>query len=269
MLGLAGPATAAAQATAATRAGTVVTADARRDAPHDPATYYGGTDGLSGATLAARLHAIVKGHTTRSYAQVYNDLPVTDADPARSGYLIDFYSGTSILATNKCGSSCAGGAWNREHTWPQSHGDFGTSAGIGTDLHHMRPEFGTTNSSRGNLDFDTTAAGTAVPSCAECRRDSDSFEGRDATKGDLARGLFYMAVRYEGDGGELDLKMNDLTCNAAGAPNLGKLSTLVRWSLADPPDDRERARNDLVDSAYQHNRNPFVDHPEWVSSIWP
>jgi endonuclease I len=256
-----------ASATTTAASSTTTSTVTRRDAPHDPATYYAGTDGLSGATLAARLHAIVQGHTKLSYGAVYDALPVTDPDPAHPGYLIDFYSGTSILASNRCGSSCAGGAWNREHTWPQSHGDFGTTAGIGTDLHHMRPEFGTTNSSRGNLDFDETAGGT-VPNCTDCTRDSDSFEGRDATKGDLARGLFYMAVRYEGDSGELNLKMNDRTCNGAGTPNMGKLSTLIAWSLADPPDDVERTRNDLVDGTYQHNRNPFVDHPEWVTSVF-
>lgn len=209
----------------------------------------------------------MRGHTKLTYAQVYDALPVTDADPARPGYLVDFYSGDSILASNRCSSSCANGAWNREHTWPQSHGDFGTSAGIGTDMFHMRPEYGSTNSSRGNKDFDDGGS-AGVPLCADCRSTGSTFAPRAAVKGDLARGLLYMAVRYEGDGGELDLKMNDRTCNSSGPPNMGKLSTLVAWSLADPPDDRERARNDLVDADFQHNRNPFIDHPEWVTSIF-
>ena len=238
-------------------------------APQDPATYYAGTEGLSGATLAAKLHTIIDGHTELDYGTLWTALRRTDPDPANPDTaLTDFYSGSSLVASNQCGSSCGATGWNREHTWPQSHGEFGTSRGIGTDLFHMRPEFGSTNSSRGNLDFDNTAPGTAVPNCALCRRDGDSFEPRAAVKGDLARGLFYMAVRYEGDDGRVNLKMNDLTCNGSGAPNMGKLSTLVAWSLGDPPDDLERARNDLIDSDYQHNRNPFIDHPEWVTSIF-
>jgi endonuclease I len=236
-------------------------------AAHDPATYYAGTEGLSGAALAAKLNTIIKGHTRLSYAQLWDALPVTDADPGRSGYLTDFYSGASILATNRCSSSCGPTTWNREHTWAKSHGDFGEAAGPGTDLHHMRPEFANTNSRRGNLDFDDGGS-AGVPNCADCRVDGDSFEPRDAVKGDLARGLMYMAVRYEGDDGMVDLKLNDQTCNKSGPGNLGKLSTLVAWSLADPPDDRERARNDVIDSTYQHNRNPFIDHPEWVTSIF-
>jgi hypothetical protein len=112
--------------TPAARAAEVPTTAER--APHDPATYYAGTAGLSGATLAAKLNTIIKGHTALSYTQVYDYLPITDANPDRPGYLVDFYSGTDILASNRCGSSCPIGSWNREHTWPQSHGGFGTSA---------------------------------------------------------------------------------------------------------------------------------------------
>lgn len=265
-LGVSAPVQAAAPA--AVPATAPVASGVAERAPHDPATYYAGTDGLTGATLAARLHTIIMGHTKLSYSAVYTALPITDPDPSNpTTYLTDFYSGTPVLSSDRCGSSCGTSGWNREHTWPQSHGDFGTTAGIGTDLFHMRPEYGSTNSSRGNLDFDNTTTGT-VPLCSDCRRDSDSFMPRNAVKGDLARGLFYMAVRYEGDSGELNLKMNDLTCNGAGTPNMGKLSTLVAWSLADPPDATERTRNDLIDSDYQHNRNPFIDHPEWVTNIF-
>jgi len=110
-----------------------------------------------------------------------------------------------------------------------------------------------------------------VPGCPTvCTRDGDSFEPRENIKGDIARGLFYMDVRYNGDaddGYALNLRMWDQVGNSGS--QIGKLSTLVAWSLADPPDDRERWRNDKIDGDYQHNRNPFIDHPEWVCSIWP
>jgi endonuclease I len=234
---------------------------------HDPATYYAGTEGLTGAALAAELNSIIDGHTTLTYAEVYTALPYTDEDPDNPDNLIVFYSGTSLDKDARCGAGSCAGLWNREHSWPQSHGEIGTS-GPGADLFHMRPEFSDTNSSRGNKDFDDGGSAT-VPSCAPCLATPTSFEPRDAIKGDLARGLFYMAVRYDGDpddGFAGDLEMA-ATIPSSG-PNLGKLSTLVAWSMADPPDDRERARNDLIDGSYQHNRNPFIDRPEWVCSIW-
>ncbi len=164
--------------------------------------------------------------------------------------------------------SCALDGWNREHTWAQSRGSFNTSAGPGTDLFHMRPLRGNTNSSRGNKDFDNGGTNN-VPGCPICKSDGDSFEPRDSFKGDLARGLFYMDVRFNGDADDgygLDLRMWDTVGNSGS--QIGKLSTLVAWSLADPPDAGERTRNDLVDDLYQHNRNPFIDHPEWVCSIY-
>ena len=99
-------------------------------------------------------------------------------------------------------------------------------------------------------------------------RDSNSFEPREAIKGDLARGLFYMAVRYNGggDGARGDLVLVETI--PSGVRPSASCRTLVAWSLADPPDDRERWRNDKIDGDYQDNRNPFIDHPEWVCSIW-
>ena len=78
-----------------------------------------------------------------------------------------------------------------------------------------------------------------------------------------------MDVRYNGDAD--DVRRRPFGCwDQVGnsGSQLGKLSTLVAWSLADPPDAGEKNRNDLVDGTYQHNRNPFIDHPEWVCSIW-
>ncbi|MEO9325293.1 Ig-like domain-containing protein [Nocardioides sp. C4-1] len=235
---------------------------ARAAEPHDPATYYAGTDGLTAQPLIDRLRVIVSGNTALSYSALWTALPKTDPDPqGRPAYLRDFYSGAPILVSAQCGGSCPATSWNREHTWAQSHGEFGTSAGPGTDLHHMRPSFPRSNSSRGNKDFDN--GGTlGVPECAACRSDGDSFEPPDAVKGDLARGLMYMAVRYPG------FQLNDVTCNGSGAPNHGKLSTLVAWAQADPPDAWERARNDLIDGTYQGNRNPFIDRPDFVNRIW-
>jgi endonuclease I len=79
--------------------------------------------------------------------------------------------------------------------------------------------------------------------------------------------IFYMAVRYEGDDSYPDLEVDNAT-SGGGAPRLGKLSALVQWNTQDPPDSFEKNRNQAIYAGYQHNRNPFIDHPEWVSSIF-
>ncbi|MDQ0882022.1 endonuclease I [Peribacillus sp. V2I11] len=194
-----------------------------------------------------------------TYDQVWNALKETDEDPVNKQNVILLYSGKSISKNANGGNT---GQWNREHVWAKSHGDFGTSKGPGTDLHHLRPADVTVNGKRGHLDFDD--GGQTYSGC-ECKFDSDSWEPPDHVKGDIARMLFYMAVRYEGNG-ELDLELSD-TVNTYPKPLHGKLSTLLKWNDLDPVDDFESHRNDVIYD-WQNNRNPFIDHPEWASEIW-
>ena len=226
-------------------------------------TYYANALGKSGSALRASLHSIIKNQTVLTYDQVWDALKDTDQDPGNSANVIEIYSGRSIAK-----SSNGGGVdqWNREHVWAKSHGDFGTANGPGTDVHHLRPEDVTVNSDRGSLDFDN--GGSAVNQCSDCWRDGDSFEPRDAVKGDVARMILYMAIRYEGDDGRANLEPNE-SVNNGSAPYIGKLSVLKAWSAGDPPDSFEKRRNDRIHAQWQGNRNPFIDHPEWVSSIWP
>lgn len=79
--------------------------------------------------------------------------------------------------------------------------------------------------------------------------------------------LFYMAVRYEGDSGEVNLELNNQVNNGT-APYHCKLAVLLEWNEQDPVDAFERNRNEVIYNEYQHNRNPFIDHPEWASAIW-
>ncbi len=154
--------------------------------------------------------------------------------------------------------------WNREHVWAKSHGDFGTTAGPGTDLHHLRPTDVTVNSARGNLDFDD--GGSESTEAPGNYSDGDSWEPRDAVKGDVARMIFYMSVRYE-VGDVVDLEVNDRVGNGS-TPYMGRVSVLKQWSQQDPPDAFEQRRNERIHANWQGNRNPFIDHPEWVESIW-
>ena len=230
--------------------------------PH-PDDYYANAEGKTGAALKAALHTIISSQTKLSYDQVWTALQSTDQDPANSNNVILLYSGRSQSKTTNGGNP---NDWNREHVWPQSHGGFGTTAGPGTDVHHLRPEDVSVNAARGNLDFDN--GGSTVAECSGCAADGDSFSPRAAVRGDVARMIFYMAVRYDGGDGFANLEPNNVVNNGS-SPYVGKLSVLKAWSAADPPDAFEQRRNQVIYDTWQHNRNPFIDHPEWVNSIWP
>ncbi|GHA47046.1 ribonuclease [Streptomyces tauricus] len=225
-------------------------------------TYYANAIGKTGTALKGSLHTIISSQTKISYSAVWEALKVTDQDPNNSSNVVLLYSGISRSKTLNGGNT---GNWNREHTWAQSHGDFGTSAGPGTDLHHLRPEDVQVNSIRGNKDFDN--GGSSFTNSGGSLTDSNSFEPRDAVKGDVARMILYMAVRYEGDDSWADLEPNDAVTNGS-VPYHGRLSVLKQWNDEDPPSTSETRRNELIYSNYQHNRNPFIDHPEWVEAIW-
>ncbi|MGW4896095.1 endonuclease I family protein [Kitasatospora sp. NPDC004240] len=229
--------------------------------PYD-STYYKNAIGKSGSSLKASLHTIIgTGQTRISYDAVWNALKVLDQDPGNTNNVILLYSGTSRAKSLNGGSL---GNWNREHVWAQSHGNFGTSAGPGTDLHHLRAADVQVNSIRGNKDFDE--GGSPVSGASGSYTDADSFEPRDEDKGDVARMILYMAVRYEGDDSWPDLEAND---SINGSTRFhGRLSVLKQWNEQDPPSAFEQRRNQLIFDTYQKNRNPFIDHPEWVEAIW-
>lgn len=221
-----------------------------------PDGYYKDAEGKTGPELKAALHKIISKQETLTYDQVKDALPKTDQDPKNQGNLIELYTGKSVAAGD--------GSWNREHVWAKSHGDFGTKPGPGTDLHHLRPSDIKVNSIRGNKDFDN--GGQEVEGAPGNRTDDDSYEPRDAVKGDVARMILYMATRYDGENGAPDLEPNDKVNNGS-APAIGKLSVLKQWSKQDQPDEFEKHRNDVIFET-QKNRNPFIDHPEWVEGIW-
>ncbi|MCD5354217.1 endonuclease [Kineosporia mesophila] len=225
--------------------------------------YYDDAVGKTGNSLHTALHQIISTDVQKlSYDQVWDALKVTDQDPKNSGNVILLYSGTSRSKSLNGGDA---DDWNREHVWAKSHGDFGTATGPGTDLHHLRPEDVTVNSDRSNKDFDD--GGSESAEAPGNFTDSDSWEPRDAVKGDVARMIFYMAVRYDGGDGFADLTLDEKTSGGT-APRFGKLSTLLEWNAQDPPDSFEQNRNNVIYERYQHNRNPFIDHPEWVDAVF-
>ncbi|MCK5387850.1 MAG: endonuclease [Candidatus Izimaplasma sp.] len=225
--------------------------------------YYSGADDLVGELLKTFLHDLIDDHTVISYGALWEALSVSDKDPNNPSNIILFYTGVSISKDENGGDI---GEWNREHVWAKYHGDL-ESYITDSDMHHIRPTDVMMNSKRGSLDFDNGGSivydGTIA---TDNYSDFDSWEPRDEVKGDVARMIFYMAVRYEGDDGYTDLELNDLV-NNINSPYIGRLSILLEWHLNDLPDAFEMNRNDVIYS-YQGNRNPFIDHPEFVQLIW-
>lgn len=233
------------------------------------ADYYDGTEGLTGETLKLTLHNIIDDHVEFSYDDLRDYiLPNTDEDPTNSNNVILLYTGISQPKSEFGGLV---DEWNREHVWAKSHGDFGNNPPAGTDAHHIRPTNVYINSNRGNRDFD--AGGSPVytynGSTLGGYRTDDTFEPLDNVKGDVARMIFYMAVRYEGGSGEPDLEMvNYIPSSPNGEPNHAKKSTLLQWHTDDPVDEWEETRNEKIYENWQENRNPFIDHPEFADLIW-
>ncbi|WP_223840584.1 endonuclease I family protein [Bacillus cereus] len=233
--------------------------------------YYKDVNAHAGKELKRVLHNIIKDHDRITYDQVWDALKETDEDPNNPNNVLLFYAGRS---QSKQSFGKLDDNWNREHVWSQSH--FNHNNAIKSDLHNLKPEDVSINRDRGNLDFDLDNKHVNSPN-AKCFGkkhieaqdtcyDDDSWEPRDEIKGDLARIMFYMAVRYEGESGDSDLELIDRT--DTGVPNHGKLSTLLKWHEQDPVDEFERRRNNIIYEKYQHNRNPFIDHPEYVERIW-
>ncbi len=244
-----------------------------------PAGYYDSAQDLNGSELKSALHDIISDHVKYPYTSTSTDvwdiLKETDEDPNNADNVILIYTGRSQAKTENSGESSSTGSnrWNREHVWSKSHGFPAEIDTAYTDIHHLRPADESVNSSRSNLDFDD--GGEAHVEATDCNYDSDSWEPRDAVKGDVARMMFYMVVRYDpgyhSDNSLYDLELVDYTGvdigDPPGEPLFGKLSTLIQWHIQDPVDAFEQNRNEVTYD-YQGNRNPFIDHPEWVESIF-
>ena len=230
-----------------------------------PAGYYDPANGLTGLPLKQALHDIIKGQTVLDYEfGLFTPIRALWQDPADATRMQLIYSGTTILKSSS--------NWNREHLWPRSRGNDEHAGPDDSDLFHVVPADPAVNTARGILYFDTSSAadgGIVNPAHASaplCTRDSNSWEPPAAQKGDIARALFYMATRY--DGAEPNTTDLELVGTGPTGPQMGNLDTLIAWHNADPPNAAELGRNDLIFTAYQHNRNPFIDHPEWVAAIW-
>ncbi|KAB2957268.1 MAG: hypothetical protein F9K16_14330 [Thermoanaerobaculia bacterium] len=269
-------------------------------AAQPPPGYYDDVDASSALQIKATLHPVIEDHQrfpyTSSATDTWDILELADEDPNDVGAILDVYKNASYLK--------AGGGndfYNREHTWPNSYGfpDDGAGNYPYTDCHALFLSDSSYNSSRGNNPYRACASGCTerptefnngqgggtgtYPGNSNWRSGSGStgsWETWGGRRGDVARALFYLDIRYEGGTHgqtgfpepDLILTDNPALIQTSGGVNasvayMGMLSVLLAWHAEDPVDDVERHRNEVVFS-YQGNRNPFIDRPEWVACLF-
>ncbi|XP_059460765.1 uncharacterized protein LOC132189933 isoform X3 [Corylus avellana] len=239
----------------------------------DVNNYYASVENLRGEALKKKLNHIVAPHHSLSYKQVWDALKILDAadiyKPEASSGIIEIYS-LRVVPKRLAGKP---EGWNREHLWPRSYGL--TDGPSMTDIHNIRPADVNVNSSRGNKYYglcNVSSNKCLRPANKEAASDTETDNERWAppvkVRGDIARALMYMAVCYgfNQPGGGLDLHLSDSP--SIGKREMGLLSTLLKWNEVDPPSREEKFRNKRICKFYQHNRNPFVDHPEFANHIW-
>jgi len=247
--------------------------------PTIPTGYYDSLEGLSGNALKQAVQDIIAAPTVRlhSYADIWDIIRTADQNPENSNQIWDMYLEIPMAKLDQQTTSSIVGKWNREHIFCQSRGGFevangDTADGIGvwnstsaasvvdgvSDAHHIRAENGQENSSRNNKNYGTVNSSTVY---------AGPTGTQGSWRGDVARALFYMAVRFDG----LNVVNGDpseyLPSTSIASGNIGDLATLLVWNHSDPKDDFEMNRNNYI-YTWQMNRNPFIDYPLLVDYIF-
>jgi endonuclease I len=252
-----------------------------------PPGYYNTASGKTGETLQIALYNIIKGHTSLSYDNLWGAFYATDSKANDSVW--DMYSdipgGTPpyqfYFGSEQCGTGGSGGyegdCYSREHSFPKSWFG-GTISPMYTDLFHIYPADQYVN----NYHSDNPYGNVTAPSWTSLNLSKSGpsstpgytgtvFEPIDTYKGDFARSYFYMATRYE----NVIATWKNYNPNGAAvldgssypAYQTWYLNMLIQWHTQDPVSAKEIARNDSI-YKIQHNRNPYIDHPEYVGAVW-
>ncbi|MCS3532559.1 endonuclease [Chryseobacterium sp. JUb7] len=248
-----------------------------------PTGYYNGTTGLTGATLKTKLKDIISaGHQDHGYGGLWTGYQTTDRDTTyeNDGTILDIYSENPngpdpynfTYGTNQCGSySAEGNCYNREHIVPQSL--FNEAFPMKSDIHFIRATDGKVNGMRSNYPFGkvgtasfTSLNGSKLGNSVSAGYGGTVFEPIDAFKGDVARMIFYFVTRYET---QLAGFSTGNMLGGSSFPGLQQweLDQLIAWNTLDPVSQAEINRNN-ASYTYQGNRNPYIDHPEYVNQIW-
>lgn len=239
-----------------------------------PPGYYDPAAGLYGQDLRAALYGIISPHTVIMYTNLWNVFEAVDA--RQDGKVWDIYSdipsGTPAyeftFGSDQCGTySGEGDCFNREHTFPVSW--FDDVPPMNSDVFHIYPTDGWVNQKRGSFPYGevnsptwTSTNGSKVGPCAWPGCSGTVFEPIDEYKGDVARGYFYMLTRYMPNTASWPCPML-----ISGEFNSWAESLLLAWNASDPVSQKEIDRNNGI-FALQGNRNPYIDNPEWATSIW-
>lgn len=265
--------------------GTAVTTN---DPSGIPAGYYNAAAGLSCSPLKTALFNIISAnYNALTYGVVWTAYQTTDMhrnDANTADIIWDMYSDnpagaepyTFTYNTNQCGNyNSEADCYNREHSFPKSW--FNDGYPMYTDLNHLFPTDGYVNNRRGNQPYGTVNSPTWTSLNGSKLGPNNypgftgvTFEPRNEYKGDLARGQLYMVTRYESQvaGWQGNGNANDIL-NGTAYPALDSwyIKMLFEWHNADPVSAKEIARNNAV-FALQGNRNPYIDHPEYVYLVW-
>ncbi|TDY11857.1 endonuclease [Meridianimaribacter flavus] len=260
-----------------------------------PAGYYDSATG-TGYTLKTQLHNIIDNHNDQGYNAMDGFIASYDLDnyyETGSNTILDPYSEnptgsdpyTFSPVSDECGNySGEGDCYNKEHVIPQSV--FSQNTPMRSDAHHLLPTDGRVNGFRNNYPFGVvdnsqlvsqegisnptqngSKLGGNLNSGYSAGYTNTVFEPIDEFKGDIARIYFYFVTRYEDQisswgsyamfDGSSDKVLDDPF-----------LSILLTWHQMDPVSQKEIDRNNNIYYNHQSNRNPFVDHPEYVEMIW-
>lgn len=240
-----------------------------------PNGYYNRADSLVGERLQDSLYKIVRNHNSRSYNNLWTGYRTTDKKA--NGKVWDMYSdkpGSTpayeyTFGTNQCGNyNGEGSCYNREHSWPKSW--FNNATVPENDIMHVVPTDGYVNGKRSNYAFGvvgnahwTSTNGSKLGRSITPGITDTVFEPINEYKGDFARIYFYMSTRYKQE--DANWRSSDMTDKSVLKP--WAINMLLEWHYNDPVSTKELDRNNAV-YAYQRNRNPFVDRPEFVDCIW-
>lgn len=251
--------------------------------------YYDSVQGLSGYALKTALHNLIKDHNPQGYSALWSFYAAHELDTyyENDGSILDIYSEKPTAndpynytaISQQCGNySGEGHCYNREHSFPRSWFG-GAIEPMNSDVHHIFATDGYVNAMRGSYPFGEVASITSTSLNGSRLGDGQLsqgytgtvFEPIDEFKGDVARAYFYMATRYENviAGWQNNSSYGDAVLNGTSTQvfETWMLNVLIDWHNADPVSQKEIDRNEAAHN-YQGNRNPFVDHPEYVQSIW-
>ena len=240
-----------------------------------PSGYYKDAEGKNKAALLAALCDIVGPHTDVGYDGLWEVYKKSDVHPGTNKVWDMYSTATFIVGQKQCGNyKNVGDCYNREHSMPKSW--FDERSPMKSDAFHIYPTDGKVNGQRSNYPYGECANGTSlsngsIKGLGKLGKSTfpgysgTVFEPDDEYKGDFARTYFYMAACYNDKIASWNSDM--LAGNKYPAYTTWAVNLLMKWNEQDPVSQKEIDRNEAVYS-YQHNRNPFIDHPELADYIW-